>query len=426
MNKKQPVNHLTILIKGSIISFLGTGCLGILNYFVRRELALSLNLADFGFIYSVLALCNIFLAYLDMGLGQSAIILISKAFANKLKPLGNRYYLQILLLKFFFAIIVFIILVLTYKFWIVDFLKYSNTTPFFILLSLIVIQAVSSAPGAVTNALKKFALFNTAQILTPITILIIILFCNPIHSMNIYALAFPIGALVMFIYLFIVMLLKGYYPNAKSVKELFAISEIFHLGKWIAISTLGLTTMYYMDSLMLTWLDGLKAVGLYNIALPIMQIAQSLMVIPAVFLPIVSGMWMEDREIEISNICKTVSEITIYIFWPIAFSIILLAKYIIIFLFAPKFIAAAPALIILFVGNIFFSLASFYMGTLNAGKYAKSVALTIIVSALVNIVLNYFLIPYLGITGAAIATAISYLFIAYCLYILLKCNLNKF
>ena len=426
MKTEQLNNHLIILFKGSIISLFGTGCLGILNYFIRRELALSLNLVDFGFIYSVMSLCSIFLAYLDMGLGRSATILMSKAFIKDLKSLGNLYYIQIFIIKLFCSLIVFVILASTYKYWMTDFFKHSDATPFFILLSLIVIQAVGTAPNTVITALKKFGLLNIGQILTPATILIIILFLNPYHNINIYALAFPVAALVMFSFLFTVIAFAGYLPKAKSLKDFFCLGEIFHLSKWIAISSLGLTTMYYMDSLMLTWLDGLKAVGLYNVALPIMQIAQSLMVIPAVFLPIVAGMWAERKEQDIATICGFVSEITLYILWPVAFSIILLAKYFIILLFSSKFTEATPTLMILFIGNILFSLSNFYMGTLNAGKYAKLVAISIVMAAVVNIFLNYILIPYLSITGAAIATASSYLFITVFLFIILKKNLKVF
>ena len=426
MQNKKSQNHLIILAKGSIVSLVGTGCLGILNYFVRRELALSLSIVDFGFIYSVFALCSIFLAYLDMGLGQSATILISRAFVSNLKSLCNRYYLQIMLIKLFFAVIVVIALTFTYRFWMINFFKYPYSTPFFILLSLIIIQAISSAPGSVVTALKRFGLLNAGQILAPVTILIVIIFLNPLHNINIYALAFPAGAFMIFAFLFIVMIFNGYLPKAKSIKEIFKIGEIFHLSKWIAISTLGLTTMYYMDSLMLTWLDGLKAVGLYNVALPIMQIAYSLMIVPAVFLPIVSGMWAEGKDSEIAAVCGLITEITVYLFWPIAFSIVLLAKYLIILLFSSKFTAAAPALMILFIGCILFSLANFYMGTLNAGKHAKLVARTIAIAAVVNILLNYFLIPYFGITGAAAATTTSYLFITVYLYIILKRNLKEF
>ncbi len=417
--------NIKTFVRGILISLIGTGALGILNYFVRRELALTLTITDFGFIYAALSLCNIFLAYLDVGIASSATILMSKSIASCDKEKTNKYYIQVFLLKIILSISVVLILASTYKFWVFDFFKYSSSAPFFILLLLIIVQAASSAPGAVITALKKYTASNIASVLVPITILIVILF-NFKNNISIYAFAFPIGALIMMIFLYISSSKCGYYPKTNSVKKVFQLGELFHLSKWIAIATLGLTTMYYMDSLMLTWLDGLRAVGLYNVALPIMQIAQSLMVFSGVFLPIVAGMWVKDEKEEIGSICSMLTELTVYALWPIAFSIIILAKYIIIFLFSAKFTEAAPALIILFIGNIFFSLANFYMGVLTAGKHAKRVAVVILIGTCINIVLNYLLIPYMSINGAAASTAISYIFLTICLYLSLKKELPSF
>ncbi len=417
--------NIKTFVKGILISLAGTGVLGVLNYFVRRELALTISITDFGFIYAVLSLCSIFLAYLDVGIGSSATILMSKSIASCDKEKTNKYYIQVFLLKIILSILVVLILASTYKFWVFDFFKYNSSNPFFIFLLLIIVQAASSAPGAIITALKKYITSNISTVLVPATILTIIFF-NFKNNISIYAFAFPLGSLIMMIFLYISSYKCGYYPKAGSFKKIFQLGELFHLSKWIAIATLGLTTMYYMDSLMLTWLDGLRAVGLYNVALPIMQIAQSLMVFSGVFLPIVAGMWVKDEKEEIGSICSMLTELTIYALWPIAFSIIILAKYIIIFLFSAKFTEAAPALIILFIGNIFFSLANFYMGVLTAGKHAKRVASVILIGTSINIVLNYLLIPYMSINGAATSTALSYVFLTVCLYISLKRELPSF
>ncbi len=424
INKK--TNHAKTFMRGSIISLIGTGLLGLLNYLIRRKLSYSLSLTDFGFIYGALSLCSIFLAYIDIGLGQSAIILMSKAAEKKNKAQLNLYYLQYFMIKILAASVIFLIIAATYNFWVYDFLKYNNITPFFIILSMLFMQSILSAPSSVITALKKFGIFNIGQLMSPIIILIVILMLNPTQNINIYASAFPIAALVGFIFFFFSASLFGFYPTANSYNALIKLGPIFHLSKWIAISTLGLTTMYYMDSMMIIWLDGLKAVALYSIALPIMQIAQSLMVLPAVFIPIVSGMWQRKEVDQIGNACSIITEITIYGFWPILFSIIPASGYLITLLFPAKYIAASHALVFLFLGNIFFSLANFYMGTLNAGKYAKLVALTIIIASAGNLILNYLLIPYFSINGAAIATATSYILISVCLYFVLYNKLTTF
>ena len=417
--------NLKILLKGSLISLVGTGVLGVLNYFVRRELALNLTLVDFGFIYSVLSLINIFLAYLDIGISGSATILISKSMINGSRELVNRYFSQIFFIKLFASLIIFFVLLFTYGFWVYDFFKFSDPLPYFILISMLLIQPIATAPNAVITALKRYAILSSGKIISPLIILVIIFFYNK-PEINLVAFLFPLGALAMLVFLFIVSSSFNYFPFVNSFKKIFRCGELFHLSKWIAVSTLGLTTMYYMDSLMLTWLDGLKSVGLYNVALPIMQIAQSLMVLPGVFLPIVSGMWANREENEIGKICSMITEITLYILFPVAISIVLLSKYLIIFLFSAKFTAAAPALMILFAGNILFSLANFYMGTLNSGKYAKKVAITVVLGVILNLSLNYILIPYISITGAALATACSYLFLTVYLFLSLKASIKTF
>jgi O-antigen/teichoic acid export membrane protein len=60
---------------------------------------------------------------------------------------------------------------------------------------------------------------------------------------------------------------------------------------WVAVSTAGISSIYYLDTLCLTLLRSLDEVAIYNIALPLMQIAQCLMVFPVVFTPIAAEMW---------------------------------------------------------------------------------------------------------------------------------------
>lgn len=78
------------------------------------------------------------------------------------------------------------------------------------------------------------------------------------------------------------------------------------------------------------------------------------------------------------------------------------------FLYRKDFFTAwkyCPALII---AMMFSGLSSFYSGIFNAVKKNKDIAKTTIIGALVNIVLNAILIPYISALGAAIATAVSF------------------
>ncbi len=425
-NKEENSSHISAFIKGSVISFIGVGFLGIVNYFVRRTLALNLSTEDFGFLYSAMSLCMISLAYLDLGLGQSATILLSKSISERNKNKSKSIYSIFLAVKFSCALAVFLLLVFTYKFWLNDFFKYDKIIPFFAIIIILVSNSIVSAPYTVLTALKKFTQLNIYQLLGPLLILVVLLTIKINNEILIPAIIFPLSAFIVFIILSFMVGRLGFIPQFKCLRDRETFKSIFHLSKWVAISTAGLSTMYYLDSLMITYFRSLQEVALYNVALPIMQIAQSMMVIPGVFLPIVSEMWQKGKLKEISDICAVVTEFFLYLLWPIIFTIILASKYLIIFLFSAKFSEASNALIILFIGNIFFSLGSFYMGTLNAGYNAKSVAISIISGNIINIILNIVLVPMFGITGAASATALSYLSILIFLAFKMRASLGSF
>lgn len=419
-------SQLKIFFTGSAISLIGMAILGLLNFLIRRKFALSLSVEDFGFLYSALALCSVFLAYLDIGLGQSCTILISKSIASGNNPKAKSYYIHFFLFKLIGGLFVFFCLAVTYRFWMNDFFKYNNPLPYFIIVLLLVIQSVSSAPTAVISALKKFTIKNIGLILNPLAIFIIIYFIYTEPEITIAASTFVIGISVLFLFEFAYVHKFGYKLRLKALKEKNIIPSMLHLSKWVAISTACLSTMYYMDTLMLTYLKGLKSVALYNIALPIMQIAQSMLVFPAVFLPIVSDLWEKHKLREISNIAKLIMSAIAYLLWPIMVTIILTSKILIILIFSSKFTSAAPALIILFGGMIFFCLGNFFMGTLNAGKRPKNVALTIIIACILNIILNTGLIPFFDICGAASATALSYILITIILFFVMRKELKSF
>lgn len=421
--EKTENNHFRVLLSGSVISLLGVILLGILNYLIRRRLALTLSMQDFGFLYAAMSISMIFLAYFDLGLGQSAIILMSKSVSKDDYTEANSVYNQTFFIKLILSVFISVCIISTHKFWVNNLFHYDKTLPFILIAAVIVTGTISTIPSAVLSSLKKYFILNLTQLINPLVIFIILLL-----PVNIYvaSIAFLTGGISLFLLTSIIVRHFNFHINIKKIVNLKLMHDIFNLSKWVALSTAGLSTMYYINSVVLTYFKGLQAVALYNVALPIMQIAMSLIVLPGVFLPIVSEMWHKNKTKEISDICKSLTDITMYLLWPTAISIVFLSKYLILLLFSEKFILAGNALIILFIGAVFYSLGSFYIGVLNSGGKAKSVSLTIAIAAVMNIILNLCLVPHWGISGAATATAISYFLIAGYLIISIKTKLNVY
>ena len=95
------------------------------------------------------------------------------------------------------------------------------------------------------------------------------------------------------------------------------------------------------------------------------------------------------------------------------------------FMFPKGDVAAAPAVTILWIGMVFFSIASFNINALNSGGKQKNVAYMVVACVLVNLTLNVILIPQFSYIGAALATAITYVIMAFASIISLMIVFNN-
>lgn len=66
---------------------------------------------------------------------------------------------------------------------------------------------------------------------------------------------------------------------------------------------------------------------------------------------------------------------------------------------------------ILFLGMFFYSISSFFGGIYVAYKATKSVGITTLVSAVINLAVNFALIKFIGLYAASISTLVSYVFL---------------
>lgn len=149
--------------------------------------------------------------------------------------------------------------------------------------------------------------------------------------------------------------------------------------------------------------------GIYSVAYKLPTIIS---VISAIFtqawqLSAIGERESDDREQFYSNIFKSYQTIV----FLAAGGILLLIKPLMHLLVSDSFFEAwqyTPLLVVSVVFSCFSSyFASFYM----ASKKNIMAMVTIFLGALLNVVLNYYLIPIYGLNGAAGATAISYIFI---------------
>jgi O-antigen/teichoic acid export membrane protein len=422
MNK----THLKLFLHGSVISMIGVGTIGIMNYFIRRTLALNLSKVDYGFFYSAFSLIMIVMVFLDLGLGQSTTILMSKSFAENDAQKSNKIFTLTFFVKILLVLIAFVTMEASAPYLMRYYFKYPGSYALLMLLFLLIpALAFESAFACIITARKAFITRNILRNLRAFIILSGVFLTIKLYGIKSCATWFITANVIITIISF--QIIKSYGITLLSFKNVKfnEVKRIFSLSSWIAVSTAGLSVMYYMDTTCLTWLEGLESVAMYNYALPIMQIVQSFFVFPVIFTPFVSEMWLKKDYAGIRRTCS-IGSILMLLTLPV---FILLGLYfasdIIAFLFDKKYIAAAPAVTILWCGMVFFSIASFNISALNSGGQQKSVAYMVIVCVVLNLVLNIILIPLWGYIGAAAATTITYIIMAIIAASHLIISLNK-
>jgi stage V sporulation protein B len=164
----------------------------------------------------------------------------------------------------------------------------------------------------------------------------------------------------------------------------------------------------FADRLFIAYFLTDKDVGIYAIAL---AIASALQMIPVAISTVTYPMMSEynNKGIRQTNetLINKVMKYTLIILSILGILIIFFAKDIILLLLGPEFLPGVMPLTILVLGIIFFgSMASIGSAFSAAGRPDIPLKLNLIV-LVVNIGLDVVLIPRLGITGAAIGTAVS-------------------
>ena len=418
--------NLKSFIHGSAASMIGVGTLGVMNYFIRRILALNLPTIDYGFFYSAYAMITLVMVFLDLGIGQSVTILMSKSFAEDDLEQANKVFTLSFIVKTLLSLAAFLIMEAAAPYLTSNYFEYPGSYLLLMLIFLLIpVQVIENSFLWAFTARKAFVAHNILINIRTFIMLTGVFLYTKTCGIQSAALCFIVPSIIITIVSYIAV--QRYGVTLLSFKKInFAeLKNIFALSSWIAVSTAAVSIMYSMDTICLTWLRGLESVAMYNIALPIMQIALIFLIFPAIFTPFVSEMWQKKDYAGIRRTCIIGSLLMLLTLPVFFFAGMYFAPDIITIMFDKKFIAAAPAVTVLCCGMVFFSIASFNITALNSGGMQKNVAYMTSVCVFINLILNIVLIPKFNFTGAALATAITYVIMANGSILLLISNISK-
>lgn len=204
-------------------------------------------------------------------------------------------------------------------------------------------------------------------------------------------------------------LLAGKAKAKYNAKELFNYSwPLFAIGFFYAL-------MSSIDTLMLGSLSVAYNAGIYNVAHPtanLLTVATT--AFGTLFLPVITGLYARKKTAEFAKTFKVVTRWEFAIVFPCLLFTVLFAQEILGTMFGKEYAVGASALIILAVGIFLSSSTGEVKSILESIKRTKLVFYNTVFSGLLNVALNWWLIPLFGetgnaIMGAALATAASYI-----------------
>ncbi|MCM3763518.1 flippase [Neobacillus niacini] len=184
-----------------------------------------------------------------------------------------------------------------------------------------------------------------------------------------------------------------------------------HMKPILVIFSLNLSVNIYtnLDSVMLGFIKGDVAVGLYTAAVKIIKIVGMLITsLGAVLLPRLAFYLNENRESEFDELIKKSLNFVLLLSIPAVIGLSLLSRPIILIFSGEAYLPAlipmqilAPIILLTSISNLT------GMQILVPSNRERLLVISVTASAITNFVLNLFFIPKYGVIGASIATLVA-------------------
>ena len=352
----------------------------------------------FGKYSFALAFTALFAVLMDLGFNQLTIREVARD-----KTLAKKYMGNILIIKLFLSLIFFALI-----FAAVNLMQYpaDTKTIVYIFGAYTVLSSFGGLFRAVFHAFEKMeyeSLLTIIQQVIVVSIGLTLLFLgyNLIQVVSVFLL----GGVINVVFSLIVTV-------KKFVKPEFELD--FNFWKTLIINAIpfGLTAIFVIiyvriDTVMLSMMVGDAPVGWYNAAVTLIL---GLTFIPGVFLgavfPVFSRFYTSSID-SLKNAYEKAFKYLFIILFPIAIGTTLLADKFILVIYGEQFIHSIIALQILIWWNVLGALNWLLGITLQSINKQKLFAVSTGIGAILNVVLNLFLIPIMSYVGASITTIIT-------------------
>jgi O-antigen/teichoic acid export membrane protein len=383
----EPVRRQSLISFGNIIG------LTVLGYIATMYFAHVLGAAILGSYYLLLAYYSIFSLIGDGGFGGAATKRISEG------KDADAFFSAFVFLRSI-LLIVSVCLLLVIAPFLVDFMA-SGLLPW--LLLLLVAGTLSGFVFIGVYGSGKVGVAQTSDFLnTAVKIIFQILATFLGYGITGLAGGVIVGMAAAFFINFRYLHLK----LTKFTKE--HLQSLFSFSFWIFLTSTGFTVFATADTILIGYFLTNADVGVYRIAYQLSTAALfSSLALNTVLFPTMSR-WCSDGNLKsVSDALSRAFSFSLLLAVPVIIGGILLSRPLLYYLYGSDFSTGASTLVLLLLLQIPIIFANLQTTTLNALDRPKKSFISTSSAAGLNIVLNVAFIPFIGISGAALATVIS-------------------
>jgi O-antigen/teichoic acid export membrane protein len=406
---KKTAKNAGILFAANIIS-------KALNFLYVVYLARYLGAGGFGIISFALAFTLILGVFADLGLQSLSLREISRS-----KNEADRYFSNIAFIKIILGIIIFSLLVIAVK--RLDYSRDAARVIYLIGLSIIV-SSFNNFIYAVYQAREDVKYMGIGNILNSLSMLAGISAAAYFKSgIIIFSGVFLVSAIIVLLYNLTVISYKFFRPklaaDLKFWKKLIKDAVPFGLVNVFVI------IYFKIDSVMLGTMKTQKIVGYYNASYRIIDVFTALVpsIIFAVIYPKMSA-YIELPE-KLKSVYIVSFKISLIAGLIISVITVFFARYFVLFIYGRGYYNGVDSLKILVWAFFFICVSSITSGLISSINRQALVTVVAGFGAVINICLNFILIPRFSLNGAAFATVITEL-LMFLIYFIMTVRFLKF
>lgn len=391
-----------MVLKSSVLLFIALIISRFFGYLFHSLFAKSFSTSEYGLFVYLWSLSMLIagIGLLGLGFAVSRFIAYSRGSGDESKV--RDYFKTGLKLTVFLSLICVLFVLLAVKFSIIPL---DSVSTLFV-CALIVVHGIGFYFGSVISGYRRPEVANiniaVGQVLKFLFLIAVVYFASGFNlALLSFVLAFALGYLLNVIYFYMSYGFGGKFRFALA-------GELAKFGVFIVFADTANNLLSWASIFLIQYFIGYSLVAVFNAAYLVSTIGLVLFTaVVEVYSPVVTELLGRKDYGKCSRLSSHLLESFFLLFLPPFLVLYLFSSEVLSIFFTHEYVQAALVLRILLFSSFIFGVAMLLRRFIIADGRPSVDARIIISSAIVNVVLNYALIPYYGINGAALASLCS-------------------